>query len=102
MLGGVLALVLGACASVSPPVQEMSDARQAIAAAREADAGKYAPAQLTKAAESVRSAERHIERHAYAAARRDAETAKSLATEARLVAEAQSLKQPRDTERPLK
>ena len=45
----MLCLIWLAGCATAPPVQEMSDARQAIAAAREAGAGDLAPAQLREA-----------------------------------------------------
>ena len=54
-----LCVVLVACAT-SPPVQEMSDARQAIAAAREAGAQQYAPEELAEAEQLLAAAEHYL------------------------------------------
>jgi len=75
----VLAL-LAAC--VSAPVQEMSDARQAIHAAEEAGAAALAPEALRDAKRLLTSAERKLQREAYASARQDAREARRRAAEA--------------------
>ena len=75
-------VLLGAC--VSPPVQEMSDARQAIAAARDAGAPQLAAEQLGEAEGLLENAERHLEEGIYDLARREAVKAKDLAFEALL------------------
>jgi hypothetical protein len=70
-----------ACATV-PPVQEMSDARQAIAAAREAGAETYASSQLDRAQDSLIVAEGYLQTgtsSAYWQARKAAISAKELA-----------------------
>ena len=63
----------------SPPVQEMSDARQAIAAAKEAGAEQSAAEDLRAAEAYLDSAQRKLSERAYAQARRDALQAKSKA-----------------------
>ena len=60
------ALLLSACVT-SPPVQEMSDARQAIAAAEAADAQRLAPESLDAARQYLVEAERHLQQEAYGA-----------------------------------
>lgn len=77
----VAALVLLA-ACVSAPVQEMSDARQAIQAAEEAGADAHAPEMLSDARRLLTSAERKLQREAYASARQDAREARRRAAEA--------------------
>jgi len=79
---GLLLLVLSACAAM-PPVQEMSDARQAIKAAREAKAELYAPQKLRSAEDSMDLATRTLEQGEYEAARMAASVAKVLAIKAR-------------------
>jgi len=74
--------LLGAC-SVMPPVQEMSDARQAIKAAREANAEKYAPQKLRSAEDSLELATKTLEQGEYEEARMAATVAKALAIKAR-------------------
>jgi PBP1b-binding outer membrane lipoprotein LpoB len=82
----VAALLLSACATL-PPVQEMSDARQAIAAAREAGAENYAASQLIQAQELLATAEGYLETgtsNAYWQARKAAVSAKEVAFDALL------------------
>ncbi len=76
----IAALLLAACAG--PPVQEMSDARQAIEAAEEAGALEHAPMQLRFARDLISSAETKLEKRAYNGARRDARLAREKAVEA--------------------
>jgi hypothetical protein len=76
-----LTLVLAACGS-GPPVQEMSDARQAIAVAREAGAGERAADQLRAAEALLDSAQQKLTDHAYDEAREDALQAKLKALDA--------------------
>jgi hypothetical protein len=74
------ALALAACAGA--PVQEMSNARQAIRAAREAGAEQTAPQKLSEAEELLIRAEDSLERRAYGEARRNAKAARDKAAEA--------------------
>jgi hypothetical protein len=76
----VAALALAACAGA--PVQEMSNARQAIRAARDAGAEKTAPQQLNEAEALLIRAEDSLERRAYGEARRNAKAARDKAAEA--------------------
>jgi len=77
----LLAVVLVAAGcQTSPPVQEMSDARQAIA--REAGAAEHAADDLNAAEQFLQNAEKYLGMHNYAIARRDAVQAKSKALEA--------------------
>lgn len=71
-------LVTGACGS-GPPVQEMSDARQAISVAREAGAAEHAPVDLRAAEDSLNDALRNLTRKEYGLARDDAVLAKNKA-----------------------
>jgi hypothetical protein len=64
-----LMLVLSACTS-GPPVQEMSDARQAIAVAREAGAAELAPDEFHAAEAYLASAQQKLSDKAYKQARR--------------------------------
>lgn len=64
------------------PVQEMSDARQAIMAARDAGAEKYASEQFHAAEASLNNAEASLSTRNYGTARREAVEAKSLAIQA--------------------
>jgi len=73
--------LLAACQS-SPPVQEMSDARQAIAVAREAGAEQYAAHELKAAEGFLDQAERRLLEKSYTDARRNALQAKESALSA--------------------
>lgn len=83
----LLALIAG-CESL--PVQEMSDARQAISAAREAGAEEHAGEQLIAAESSLRNAEQSLGARSYSVAQREAMQAKTLAIEALRISEAAS------------
>jgi len=76
-----LLFLLGACQS-GPPVQEMSDARMAIAVAREAGAAQLAPTQMRAAESLLSSAQRNLSERAYSQARNNAIEAKTRALEA--------------------
>ncbi len=78
----VATLFIAAACETAPPVQEMSDARQAIAAAQEAGAADLAAAELKQAEIFLRSAERKLNDREYAAARFDAVQAKEKALRA--------------------
>lgn len=76
-----LGLVLQAgCATA--PVQEMSDARQAIHAAVDAGADRLAPDDLAAARRFLEAAERKLESRSFASARGDALSAKTKAVAA--------------------
>lgn len=78
----MVALLLGvwfAGCATSPPVQEMSDARQAIAAAEEARAEELAPQTLGEARRYLVQAEEKIREGNYGLARSDAIRAKTRA-----------------------
>ncbi len=72
---------LAAC-ETAPPVQEMSDARQAITAAKEAGAADLAAFHLRAAENYLASAEQKLGERAYNQARRDAKQAKMKALDA--------------------
>ena len=78
--------LLYAC-STAAPVQEMSDARQAIAAAKEAGAENHAAEDLRAAEAFLDSAQRNLSERAYGSARRDATLAKEKARRALEVSE---------------
>lgn len=80
LVASLALLALAACAG--PPVQEMSDARQAIEAAEDAGALEHAPMQLRFARDLITSAETKLEKRAYNQARRDARLAREKAVEA--------------------
>jgi Domain of unknown function (DUF4398) len=73
--------LLVACAS-APPVQEMSDARQAIMAAEAADAEQHASATLADARRYLADAEQLLREEAYGPARMNALRAKNRANRA--------------------
>ena len=75
-------LLMAAACETAPPVQEMSDARQAIAVAREAGAADLAAVELKAAEGFLQSAERKLNERNYPQARRDAMHAKIKALNA--------------------
>jgi len=77
-----LILLLALVGCVSAPVQEMSDARQAIAAAEEAGAARLAPEPLAAARQYLADAEQSLQTHSYGLARSHAISAKTKAVEA--------------------
>lgn len=77
----VVSLFLVGCVT-APPVQEMSDARQAIQAAELADAGRLAADSLGDARRFLAEAERQIQEAAYGPARLNAVRARNRATAA--------------------
>jgi hypothetical protein len=78
----MLGMGLTACAGA--PVQEMSNARQAIKAARDAAGGSAisTPASLIEAEALLNRAEDSLQKRAYKQARRDAIAARGKAAEA--------------------
>ncbi len=78
----VLAALLAVAACQSAPVQEMSDARQAITVAQNAGAEELAPSDLKAAMDYLESAEGFINQRQYDMARRDAVNAKASALDA--------------------
>ena len=81
-------IAITACASA--PVQEMSDARQAIRAAEDAGAAVYAPQRLRQARQLLERAQILLEETAYGDAKRVALDARDEAIRAREVANAKS------------
>ena len=87
ILAFLLAFVFLAGCANAPPVQEMSDARQAIAAATEAGADDYAAAQLSEAQDLLDDAETYLDTgtsSGYWQAKKAAVGAKEIAFEALL------------------
>ena len=78
VLATTIVLLLAGCVT-SPPVQEMSDARQAIAAAEEANAERVAADTLADARRFLAEAEQQIQEQAYGPARMNAVRAKNRA-----------------------
>ena len=88
LLGALtLTLLLAAC-ETAPPVQEMSDARQAITVAREAGAADLASAELAEAEKYLQNAELRLDRQQYREARNAALEAKLRAQQALKMSEA--------------
>lgn len=81
-LGFSLLLLLVSC-SINPPVQEMSNARQTIQSAQEAQAQLYAPASLREAERLLEQATSALEAGNYTAARDFAIAAQQQAVKAR-------------------
>lgn len=75
-----LTVLVAACAGA--PVQEMSDARQAIRAAQAAGAEERAPAELGRAKSLIDEAQRHLQRREYRDAGRIAGEARQEAVRA--------------------
>lgn len=75
------ALTVAGCVT-APPVQEMSDARQAIAAAAEADADRLAAETFSEAQRYLAEAERLLRQESYGAARANAIRARDRAIRA--------------------
>ena len=82
-------LLLGGC-ETAPPVQEMSDARQAIAVAREAGAEELATIHLKAAEFYLQSAEEKLNKQQFSLARSDAKQAKMKALDALRYAESKA------------
>lgn len=78
--------LLAGCAGM--PLQQMSDARQAIRAAEHAGAEQHAPELLGEARALVESARQYMHKGEYREARDDAELARAKAMEARRISEA--------------
>jgi hypothetical protein len=76
-----LLLAVAAC-QTTPPVQEMSDARQAISAAEDAGAADKAGSEYEAAVGFLKKAETALNNREYARARHDALQAKNKALEA--------------------
>ena len=81
-IGLLLASACLTACETAPPVQEMSDARQAIAVAKEAGAEDRAAFHLEAAEKYLASAEKKLGEHAFSQARRDAKQAKMKALDA--------------------
>jgi hypothetical protein len=90
-----LLIVIAGC-ETGPPVQEMSDARQAIAVARQAGAEQLSPDELRAAETFLSNAQRKLSEHAYSQARSDAVEAKNRAIAALENAENASQNNPPD------
>lgn len=87
-----MATWLTACASA--PVQEMSDARQALDAALQAGAAQRAPRQTKAAQTALAEAERSLKRHEFSRARTSAHEARTQAIEAQRIAQSTATPAP--------
>lgn len=85
MLAAPLASMLSGCAAV--PSQEMSDARRAVDAARDAQAPQHAPAAMERAAGALERASEALRAGDYDRARALATTARDEAIAARMLAD---------------
>ena len=81
-----LSAVLLGCASA--PTQEMSDARQSVKAARDAEADKHTPEAFSSAEDLLSKAEKELSAHSYKPARKHALSSKKEAIKARNMAHA--------------
>lgn len=79
--GAMLLILIGACAGI--PVQEISDARQAVRAAEEVGAVQYAPIHYERAETLLGRAERAMAAGDYEKARGEATFAREEALKAR-------------------
>jgi hypothetical protein len=84
----LVCILLAGCATA--PVQEMSDARQAIRAAVDAGAVQFAPYELQTARQLLEEAEERLDEHAYQDAERLARNARDAAKRARNSARARA------------
>jgi len=83
----ILVLALAACAGA--PVQEMSNARQAVAAARQMGAEHAAANEMAEAERLLQSAQAALDRGDYGIARTDANSARDHALKALHIAQQQ-------------
>ena len=83
----LLTLMIASCVA-GPPVQEMSDARQAIAAAEESNAATLAPDELNEARRLLEQAETQLRARYYTLAQTSAIQARSRAVQALQVSQA--------------
>jgi len=79
---GVLAVALLAGCALAPPVQEMSDARQAIAAAEAAQADRWARDEISAAQRFIARAEESLAAGSFGPARTSALRAQDRAVRA--------------------
>jgi len=90
----LLLVTVGLAACAGAPVQEMSNARQAIKAAREAGAEKLAPQPLNEAQALLERAERDLQNRSYRDARRNAVAARGKAAQALDAAQPSDRREP--------
>lgn len=94
LAGTVLACMLGACATLPPPTNELADARQAVSRATDADADQYASEQIALARDGLSRAQVAMSDGRNDAARAlaqaslaDADLAIAMSTQAKTAAE---------------
>ena len=92
--GAVVLFSMSLLACAGAPVQEMSNARQAIRAARDAGAAKMAPSTLSEAEKLLQRAEQNLENRAYRDARRNAVAARGKAAEALVATQPSARQEP--------
>jgi predicted lipid-binding transport protein (Tim44 family) len=85
----LVAASLYACAGA--PVQEMSDARQALAAAEQAHADRVAPADVERARRLLEAAQAALDAGDFSTAREDAQLARQSALRALGLSQAQDV-----------
>lgn len=85
----ILVVVLAVAACAGAPVQEMSNARQAVAAARQMGAGHSAVKEMAKAEQLLQAAQAALDKGDYGAAREDAIRARDQAVKALHIAQQQ-------------
>lgn len=83
----ILVLALAACAGA--PVQEMSNARQAVAAARQVGAERTAAKEMAEAERLLQTAQAALDKGDYGVARTDAMRAREQAVKALRIAQQQ-------------
>jgi len=76
----IFIVVLSACAGA--PVQDMSNARQAVAAAQQAGATRTAASEMSKAQQLLQAAQAALDAGDYSSARRNAIEARNAAEKA--------------------
>lgn len=81
-IAGAVLLMLALAGCASAPVQQMSDARQAIAAAEQAGAARKAPAEIAEAKRYLHGAEQALEHRRFGLARENAIKARAAALSA--------------------
>ncbi|MGE5625898.1 MAG: DUF4398 domain-containing protein [Bacillota bacterium] len=87
----VIVAAAGLFGCAGAPVQEMSDARQALAAAEQAHAEKAASADMTHAQQYLEAAQKALDAGDYSTAREDAQLARQAALRALSLSKAQDI-----------
>jgi len=83
-----LVVVLALCACAGAPVQDMSNARQAIAAAQQAGAAHTATSEMAEAQRLLKLAQAELDQGDYSNARQDAIRARAAAEKALRISQA--------------